>query len=357
MADQPSQREDRPVYGSPPVAQPSRRSRLLTWLFALAVIGATSYGAWRAAQWGLAAWDGMSSQQALVARLGNEVKALRARTEEINRRETDLALSVQQKSTELAALGGRFDANEQSLARLSDTVEGGRTRLQLAAVEQLLLGAGERLQLAHDYSGALQALDLADERLVLLNDPRLFKVREALAQERAALAAAGAPDVTGAALAIGELLRQAPKLPLRGRVPERFETPETPPAQPEDGSALSRIWASVKAALSNIFALHRREGAPPRLLPPEQQALVAQILQLKLEGARLALLARDGRTLHELADGAREWLARYYDESDPAVRAAGEQLDRLQALNLSPPLPEMGRSLAVLRSVLGAPAR
>lgn len=324
--------------------------RPFKWLLVLALLGALGYGGW---QWAVTAWEGASSQAVLVARLDDEVKALRARADELTRRETDLALSVQHGSSELATLGARVDAGEQRLAHLGDTVEGGRTRLQLASVEQLLLSASDRLQLAHDNGGALQALDAADQRLAQINDPRLFKVREALTQERSALAAAGVPDTTGAALALGELLRAAPKLPLRGRVPERYETPEAPPAAPEGGSALSRIWAAVKTALSRIFALHRRAGPPPRLLPPEQQALVMQVFQLKLEGARLALLAKDGRTLHELADGAREWLDLYYEESEPAVKAAAAQLDRLRAMNLTPAVPELGRSLALLRGVLG----
>lgn len=328
--------------------------RLFKWLFVLALLGALGYGGWRGWQWGAAAWQGASSQAALVARLDGEVKALRVRTEELNRRETDLALFMQKTGGELASLGARVDSGEQKLASLGDTVEGGRTRLQLASAEQLLLSASDRLQLAHDNAGALQALDMADQRLAQLKDPRLFKVREALAQERSALAAAGVPDTTGAALALNELLRAAPGLPLRGRVPEHYETPEAAPAAPEDGSALSRIWAAVKTAMSNIFALHRRAGPPPRLLPPEQQALVTQVFQLKLEGARLALLAKDGRTLRELVDGAREWLDLYYDDSEPAVKAAAQQLDRLRAMNLTPAAPELGRGLSLLRGVLGS---
>jgi uncharacterized protein HemX len=327
--------------------------RPIKWLFWLALLGALAYGGWRGWLWGVAAWQGASAQEALVARLDTEVQALRQRSVELNRREAELALSAQKNGGELVALGSRMDASEQGLARLGDAVEGGRTRLQLASVEQLMLSAADRLQLSHDNSGALEALDLADQRLASLNDPRLFKVREALSKERAALAAAGVPDVTGLGLTLSELLRAAPKLPLQVHVPERFEAPEVPPATPEDGSALARIWAAVKTALSNVFALHRRQGPPPRLLPPEQQALVMQVLQLKLEGARLALLARDGRTMRELVDGAREWLELYYDLADPAVKAAMLQLDKLRAANLTPPAPELGRSLALLRGVLG----
>lgn len=328
--------------------------RSIKWLFALALLAAAGYGLWRGAQWGLAAWNDAGAQAALVARLEGEVRSLRQRTEELNRREVSLAEGAQHTGAEVSALGARVAAGEDGLRKLADAVEGGRTRLQLASVEQLLLAAADRLQLAHDFAGALSMLDAADERLAKLSDPRLFKVREALKSERNALTAAAVPDVTGATVSLNELLRAAGKLPLRGRAPARYETPAAPPAAPDDDSLLSRIWAAVRTALANIFALHRLDVPPPRWLPEEQQALVSQVLQLKLEGARLALLARDGRTLHELADGAREWLDRYYDDSDPAVKQAAVELDALRRLNLSPPVPEIGRSLALLRTVLDA---
>ena len=157
--------------------------RPIKWLSWLALLGALAFGGWRAWLWGTAAWEGASTQAALVARLDGEVKALRQRSIELNRRETGLALSAQKNGGDLAALDARMDAGEQTLAKLGDAVEGGRTRLQLASVEQLMLSAADRLQLSHDNSGALEALDLADQRLALLNDPRLFKVREALARD------------------------------------------------------------------------------------------------------------------------------------------------------------------------------
>jgi uroporphyrin-3 C-methyltransferase len=140
-------------------------------------------------------------------------------------------------------------------------------------------------------------------------------------------------------------------------VPEHFETSAAPAAPAAADGALARLWHGVKTALANIFALRRSDAPRPRLLAAEEEALVAQILQLKLEGARLALLAGDGRTFGELLVAARAWLDQYYDETDPAVRAAVAELERLRAMNLAPPLPDISRSLAQLRTVAGAASR
>jgi len=290
-------------------------------------------------------------------RQARDLAALRAQAEEMASRQTDLSAAVRRNGVDLAALGGRLEDSQQAMARLSDTVEGGRTRLQLAAVEQLLLMANDRLLLAHDSATALKALDLADQRLALLNEPQLFRVREALARERAALATLTLPDYTGLALSLTELSRRLPQLPLRARARDRFDASAEPVTLPPGAGTLQRLWAAVREALSNIFALRRNDGASPRLLAPEEEALVVQVLRLKVEGARLALVAGDTRTFHDLAGEAAEWLTRYYDETDPNVRAALAELQRLAALKLAPELPDISGSLTLLRAQLGASPR
>jgi hypothetical protein len=114
-------------------------------------------------------WAEALAAVAAVREGGGRAAALRAQAEELASRQTDLSAAVRRNGTDLATLGGRIEDSQQAVTRLSDTVEGGRTRLQLAAVEQLLLLANDRLLLAHDSGTALKALDLAD----LLGDAQL----------------------------------------------------------------------------------------------------------------------------------------------------------------------------------------
>lgn len=356
MTDNQHPNRDRPVYR--PVPPPrGRRSRPLFWLLMLFVLAGAAYGGWRGWHWTRGTLDAVATQQELLARLSREVQALRAQAEDLASRQTDLSAAVRRNGVDLAAIDGRLEGSEQAMARLSDTVEGGRARVHLAAVEQLLLMANDRLLLAHDGPGALKALDLADQRLALLNDPRLFRVREALAQERAALANLALPDYTGLALSLSQLSQRAPRLPLRGRVPERFAGTTEPEPPPPDAGTFGRLWAAVKAALSSMFTLRRSEGAAPRLLPPGEEALVAQVLQLRIDGARLALLSGDGRAFRELIGQAAAWLTEYYDASDLDVRATLAELRRLEGAPIATALPDISRSLALLRSHLGATPR
>lgn len=351
-ADRPA---DRPVYQPLPPRSRARRGRPLVWLFTLLLLGAVGYGAWFGWRWTMDTLEAVSGQQELLARLARDLGALRAQADELSTRQTDLAAAVQRNGVDVAAMNGRLDDSEQAMSRLSETVEGGRTRLQLAAVEQLMLMANDRLLLAHDSAAALKALDLADQRLAALNDPRLFRIREALAQERAALTSLTLPDYTGLALTLSEVSRRIAGLPLRVRVPERFDAPPTTAA--DDGSALGRIWAAVKETLSGIFVLRRHDGPKPRLLGADEEALVVQILQLKIEGARLALLANDTRTFHQLVTEAAAWLVQYYDAAHGDVQFVHRELQRLGAHGQAPALPDISRSLTLLRAQLNAAAR
>lgn len=335
----------------------ARTGHPLGWLLLLVLLGAAAFGAWRGWLWGVDTLEAVSTQQELITRLGREVQTLRAQADELSNRQTDLAQAVQRNGQDLASLGGRIEESNEAVARLNDTVEGGRARVQLAAVEQLMLMANDRLLLAHDAQSALRALDLADQRLARLGDPRLHAVREALSAERAALTTLVLPDTTGFALTLGDIQKRVATLPLRVHVPAEFEAkPEPAMAQPE-ASWLGRMAAAVKRALASIFLLRRDERGQPRLLAPDEAALVGQILELKLEGARLALLARDGLAFHELTVAARAWLARHYELQDADVQFALRELDRLAAQSLAPAPPDISRSLALLRAHLGAIVR
>jgi uncharacterized protein HemX len=352
---------DRPPAARSPLPPPPRAAARggnpLGWLLLLVLLGGAAFGAWRGWQWGAGTLEAVSTQQELIARLGREVQGLRAQADELSRRQTDLAQAVQRNGQDLASLGGRIEESNEAVARLNETVEGGRARVQLAAVEQLMLMANDRLLLAHDAQSALRALDLADQRLARVGDPRLHAVREALSAERAALSTLLLPDTTGFALALGDIQKRAVTLPLRVHVPARFEAgPDPAPAQPQ-ATGLGRAAAAVKEALASIFSLRRDDRGQPRLLAPDEAALVGQILELKLEGARLALLARDGRAFHELTGAARAWLARHYELEDPDVQFALRELDRLGAQSLAPAPPDISRSLALLRAHLGAIVR
>jgi uncharacterized protein HemX len=204
---------------------------------------------------------------------------------------------------------------------------------------------------------ALLALQIADERLGALNDPRLFKTREAIAQERAQLQALPRPDLTSASLTLSSLIDRADSLPLRARVePRQFGGPRSAgPTSDPNAAWYERVWTSVRGAVASLFVIRREDNAASlRLLPAEDEAVLVHVLILKLESARIALLRGDTAAFRETMGSAADWLRQFFRSEDAGVEAALGEIERLQALELSAPMPDLSGSLTLLRQVLQA---
>lgn len=315
---------------------------------------------------GFAGWYGWQQWNALhaerdaatgtLATLRGDFDTLASQVAAVDARQSDLARGSERRATELSSLQARIDDSLELVSRINEQLSGGRVRFELSAVEQLLLLANDRLQLDRDAVSALAALDSADRRLAALADPQLFKVREALARERAALRAVPRPDLASAALSLSSLIDGASRLPLAAHSPTTFSAPE--PRGKANGNApqapgWQRAWSAIQTAARNLFVVRRDADAQRlRLLPPEAEGVIYHVLILKLEGARAALLS--GRTvpMREALVSASAWLDAEFKADDAAVIAVQAELRRLQQLELTPPLPDISGSLVELRERL-----
>ncbi len=330
--------------------------RIVLGLIALGALGAAGYTGW---QW----WheraqltQRVSSQEAALARLGEQLSTLESASNEMLARQSDLSRLSDRNGIEIAALQSRIDDSLKLMSRISEDLSGGRTRFQLAAVEQLLLMANDRLLLTRDVKSAIAALESADARLASLSDPQLFPVRELLAQERTALLALPRPDLSSAALILASLIERVPRLPLASHAPSEFHAQSPRETAATDGATgWRRLVNAVQTTVRSLFTIRRDDNARAlRLLPPETEAAVYHVLTLKLEGARVALLRGDTVALREQLQSTAEWLQSEFKTDDPGVLAMTAELDRLQTLELAPPLPDISRSLTALRARLGA---
>ncbi|AXQ31236.1 hypothetical protein D0B54_22250 [Solimonas sp. K1W22B-7] len=341
----------------PPAAPAHRRRSLLPLLLLVVVAGvaAAAFWVWQQQQQLL---QDTQKHGNLIDRLSHDLSGLESTAQKLDTRQGDLAAMAQRSSSEVAEFGRRIEEHDQVVGNLNEAVAGGRGRFVMASIENLLLLANDRLQIAGDVRSALVALQEADARIAGMRDPRLFNVRQALAEERAALQAVPQPDYAGAALTLSSLASRAAQMPLRARAPDHYETAMQAPAAAAPGTTRwQRLKQSVGQALHGMFTLRRNQGPAARLLAPQEEALVHQVLMLRLEAARVALLRGDTVSFRDACSGASRWLRDYFRAEDPAVQGALGELERLQPLELSPPLPELTRSLALLRAHMDVSAR
>ncbi|WP_292998818.1 uroporphyrinogen-III C-methyltransferase [Nevskia sp.] len=332
---------------------------VLLSLVVLAALAAGGYGGWKLWQARVQTEDIVAAQDTLLRRLSRQLGDANAEIQSLRQRQNDIAESARRNTDVLGSLADRADDLDATVGRINATLQGGRGRAQLVAVEQLLLIANERARLSNDVVGAIDALTLAQERLGALAEPKLFAIREALAAERTALQALPKVDVEDAALTLSGLIRRAPQLPQRSRAPHHASVVDAEPSRDlkPDRGAWARGIDSLREVLGAVFIVRRTDKPVDRLLPPEQESLVGQLLLLKLETARAALLSRNTATLRATVEDAEAFLDLYYRSDDAAVLGARAELDRLLTLELSAKLPDLSRSLGLLRAYLDANPR
>lgn len=312
--------------------------RRALWLLPLLLIAALAAA-------GLWLWQWQQAQQMALADLRSQIDSLTAQSRGLSTKLADAREGEARASAALAGFAARLDTYDHTLGELGSEVEAVPRAAQLAVVEALLLTAAERAQLAHDAASARVALELADQRLARLKEPRLFALRESLRTDIAALAAVPSADPTAAALSLAALIARVPRLPLAAEPPNRISA--TPVEDTEPG-----LIAAMRRALASVFVLRRQTTPVAPLLDAEGRALVEQVLLLRLEALRVAVLRADGRAVRELTGACANWLSDYYRAADPGVQAAQADLTRLAAMPFDAELPELTRSLTLLRAQL-----
>jgi uroporphyrin-3 C-methyltransferase len=330
---------------SPPARKaisPDDRERRHRWLLVVvlfALAGAISL-----------VWiDGRNSQRELrleAAKRLAEVEAGEA-TLRASLKETQEALrETQAKITLLETRLAESQTQQAALEALYRELAPSRDEWALTEIEQVLLLAGQQLQLAGNVSAALAALQLADSKLQRLDRPQFVPLRRALARDMDQLKAVPFVDVAGLSLRLDQAIAAVDTLPLA--LEERLPAPPAPPAAKDEPGwrrLLREAWQDVRQ-LVRIENLDRPE-AP--LLSPQQQYFLRENLKLRLLSARFDLLFRDQANFRADLSAADAWLRKYFDTRSAPVQATLTLVKQLQATDMAIEVPDLARSLEAVR--------
>lgn len=254
------------------------------------------------------------------------------------------------------SLPSRLSNLENSMSSLQGVSAGARNTWLLAEAEYYMQIANAQLQLAGNPHLAALALGMADERIVQLSDPALTEVRQAVADELAALEVMGKPDIQGITLTLASLARVIDSLPLRKTTEANAdENAEIDP----DLSGVDRAWASVKSAVSGLVKVTGPDQTAVPLLTPDAIYFLRTNLTLQLQAARLALLRGEQAVFQQSLDDAAAWLEQYFDAESAQVGSALETIDEIRGGVLEVTTPDISQSLRLLRQykTLAEPAQ
>lgn len=309
---------------------PARRSRaggLLLLILLLVALAAGGWFGWQQWQAQLARTQAQSDQQR--AALDERIDALRQSQRTQAQRLQQAEATNRVLRDELQGLGQRAAVIEDNVSKLADPDRHGAQALRLDQVELLLAIGQQRLQLDDDLDGARRALALAAPLLAGIDDPAYLNLRQTLAQEQAALEAAG-PDPRARANAL--LDRLVADIPADAATAIASDAPQA-------------AWYA--RLLDRLVRVQPTASAGLREHSDREAALAA--LQIEASLARAAIERRDDAGLRQALARIDGWLQRLL-AGTAQLRERQTLLAQLRDLPLRQDAPLAGSTLAQLRA-------
>ncbi|MBL1142118.1 MAG: hypothetical protein HND53_08835 [Proteobacteria bacterium] len=255
--------------------------------------------------------------------------------------------SVQKKLDELES---RQDVLSHSLSQQVEQQIHINEDYALAEIEHLLIIASYNLQLDHNVSTALSAMEAADARLNGLTDPAVIKVREQLIADMNELRSLNQADLSGMALFLSDLINRVDNLSLKENVVIE-EQLVVEKKNEEQSEGIRHFFAMVFKELKSLIVITRdKDVGKARLLPDEVYFLKAN-LKLELANARFAVFNRDTENLRASINQLQSWLDNYFDLADADVRNIHDSLSSMKKIDLDFPELDISSSLESVRAL------
>lgn len=258
---------------------------------------------------------------------------------------------VRELSAKVAALETRYAESQNQRAALEalyNDLSVSRDETALAEVEQLLLIAGQQLQLSANVKAALIAMQSADARLQRMDRPAFNGLRKAISQDMDKLRTLPNVDITGVNFQLDNLMAAVDELPLVYQ--QRASSVAVAQAVPVNETSWQKLLREIWQEARQLVRIEDTGKVEIPLLPPEQEFFLRENLKLRLLSARLALLSRDEDSFRQELKTVQLWTARHFDgKSNEGVRMLAG-LKKLAASSISIELPDIGASLQAVRN-------
>ena len=310
-----------------------------------------------------------SLEQELVKRQqDSQGQAIEARA--LAKQAQDTARAAESKVALLDARVAETALQRTQLEELIQQLSRSRDENVLADVDAAVRVAVQQSAITGSAEPLAAALRQAEERLARMNQPRVERVRRALARDLDRVRAVAITDIASLTIKLDEAVRMVDELPLLAQ-PERRETPAARPgsgaasaaaastaaapasaaASAADGGGTwlpwlqaqwgwlgSRVWGEVKG----LIRVTRIDNPEAVLVAPEQAWFLRENIKLRLLNARLALLSRQFDTAQSDLRDVQSALDRYFDRSARRVLVTTELVRQVagQARQLSLPRPD-----------------
>ena len=313
-----------------------------------------------------------SLEQELVRRQqDSQGQAIEARA--MAQQAQDLARAAESK---VALLDGRVAETALQRTQLEELIQQlsrSRDENVLADVDAAVRVAVQQSAITGSAEPLAAALRQSEERLARMNQPRVERVRRALARDLDRVRAVAVSDIATLTIKLDEAIRTVDDLPLLAQPERRPVAAPRPGAAPAAGAASptasaasapagtpgvawwpwlqsqgawagERVWGEVRG-LVRITRIANPEAV---LVAPDQAWFLRENLKLRLLNARLALLSRQYDTAQADLRDALAALERYFDRSARRVVLTADLVRQVAGQARQVSLPRPDETLAAL---------
>ncbi len=297
-----------------------------------------------------------SSQQALAQRIEGLSVELRQQIDEENKARQQLADKLRNEDEDLRAA---FAEISDDLAVLKNKANWGQREWSLAEINYLLRMADDRLTYMRDVDTVKAALRTAARRIDLLADPVLVPLRQQLRNDLQALNAYEVPDATRVLTRLEGMVAALKPFPVSTDpadagasepADERKVESEQPGA---DTPAWQNLLQGMKEKIAERIRVVRHDEPLNALSHDTVARYQLEMLGLRIEALRLALMREDGAAFRRELLAVETWVGLHLPENQAApIRA---ELANLRKINPFQPLPTLEASRAMLRKLLSEP--
>ena len=293
-------------------------------------------------------WQRLSAVQEQLARQSADsgMQAVEARA--LARQAQDLARDTAARQAVMESRLSEVALQRTQLEELMQSLSRSRDENLVVDIESAIRLAQQQAQLSGSVEPLLAALRTADQRLARAAQPRLNRLRAAVARDIERMTAARITDLPGLMARIDELVRQIDDLPLANAVAGGGSAGKLREQLPVDPTWWQRSLAALREEARALLRVSRIDQPEAVLLAPEQGFFLRENLKLKLLNARLALLSRQTESARADVAAASAALNRYFDPASRKTQAAAGLLQQVQGQIRTVELPRMDETLAAI---------
>lgn len=337
----------KPVTAAPAALVAGGGSALpvLALIVALGAAGFTAY------QW----HQDRGEETVLRSELARRLADMEAKNKDAALRVQQSAQAVHDTEVKVGVLEAKLaeSQNQQvALEALYQELSRNRDEWAFADIEQSVLLASQQLQVAANVRTALIGLENVEARLQRMDQPRYSALRRALTRDIERLKALPLVDVYGTGARLDDAIAAIDRLPLAMDARARPDAvAAAAPAPATEAPAWERVMREAWRELRQLVRVQSVGVQDAALLAPEQAFFLRENLKLRLLGARIALLSRDGKSYRDDLQAALAALQQHFDARDAAVIATTAALRKLQGAQVQIDLPDLQETLEALRKL------